>query len=170
MSLPESFATARLRAERLDDSHLTDLERFHRDPAVMAELGGVRGQQETRDYLARNLAHWSRFGFGVWMLAEIGGTEFVGRALLRHIELDGVDEIEIGYALNPDLWGRGLATEIGGSCVALARDALRLRSLIGVTTTSNRASQQVLTKLGMDLEREIVLDGTRCLLHRIHFS
>jgi ribosomal-protein-alanine N-acetyltransferase len=170
MTVPEEFVTTRLRVERLTSGHLSALERFHCDTAVMAELGGVRDEQQTFEYLSRNLRHWQEFGFGVWMLREIEGAEIVGRAILRHLDLEGVDEVEIGFALYSKLWGRGLATEIGEACVAVARRELGIQSLVGITTLHNHASQRVLAKLGLAREREVDVEGTPCLLHRIRWD
>jgi len=170
MSLPESFTTERLRAERLARDHSLALEGLHLDPLVMAELGGIRDREKTADYLARNLLHWSRYGFGVWMLWEIESGEFAGRGLLRHLDLDGADEVELGFALAKRFWGRGLATEIGERCVSMARNELGLGSLVGVTTLTNHASQRALAKLGMKREGEVSFDGTPCLVHRVRLS
>ena len=166
MSLPESFRTARLEAERLAPHHLADLIEFHRDPNIMAELGGIRDEEQTSQYLSRNLDHWAEHGFGVWVLRERGGSEFIGRAILRYLPLQGISEVEIGFALYPQFWGRGLATEVAETCAALAWRDLGAPSLVGVTTPVNRASQRVLLKVGLHYEREIVIEGTRCFLYR----
>ena len=91
--VPESFRTARLEAERLASHHLDDLVALHRDPVVMAELGGVRDEHETSRYLSRNVAHWLKHGFGVWMLREIGSSEVVGRAVQSPVA-DGKEDEE----------------------------------------------------------------------------
>jgi RimJ/RimL family protein N-acetyltransferase len=153
---------------RLAPRHLADLIEFHRDPKIMAGLGGVRDEEQTSQYLSRNLDHWAEHGFGVWMLRERGGSAFIGRAILRYLPLQGISEIEIGFALYPQFWGRGLATEVAQTCAAFAWRDLGAPSLVGVTAPVNRASQRVLIKVGFHYEREIVLEGTRCCLYRAH--
>ena len=74
--------------------------------------------------------------------------------------------MEIGFALYPRFWGRGLATEVAETCAALAWRELGVPSLVGVTTPANRASQRVLLKVGLHYEREILIEGTRCFLYR----
>ena len=170
VALPESFSTDRLRAERLTSRHLPDLLAFHAVPAVMAGLGGVRTEDETAEYLARNLQHWSDHGFGVWILRCGELKEVVGRAVLRHLTLSGVDEVEIGYALYPQYWGQGLATEIAEACLELARQELLLDSLVGVTTRDNIASKRVLLKIGFLHEAEMMMKETPCSLFRIRFA
>lgn len=168
MAFPDSFSTARLEAERLTPAHLPEVQRMHRDPAVMANLGGVRDDAQTAAYFARNLQHWADYGFGLWILREVGGTDPVGRAVLRHLLVEGVDEVEVGYAFYPAFWGRGLATEIAGACLDLGRRELRLATMVAVTRPGNLASQHVLRKAGLVYEREFMHEGVVCSLFRTH--
>ena len=65
MPFPESFATARLRAERLTADHYNDVRAMDGDAAYMALLGGTRTEGETGAYMERNLKHWADYGFGL---------------------------------------------------------------------------------------------------------
>lgn len=163
MSL-DSFSTARLDAERLTLDHWDDLRRMDQDVRFMAELGGVRDAAGTLAYLERNLAHWAAHGFGLWILRERDVGAVIGRAVLRHLDVDGIDEVETGYGFLPDLWGRGLATEIARACVSIGRQQLGLTSVIGITAPTNAASQQVMRKAGLQYERDFVHAG---LLHQL---
>lgn len=168
-SLPvslDSFFTARLDAERLTEGHWDDLRRMDQDEWFMAELGGVRDEAGTRAYLQRNLAHRAARGFGLWMLRERDTGRVIGRAVLRHLDVDGVDEVETGYGFLPDLWGRGLATEIARACVHIGREQLGLASVVGITLPTNAASQQVMRKAGLQYERDIIHAGLPHLLFR----
>jgi RimJ/RimL family protein N-acetyltransferase len=162
----DSFSTARLVAERLTPAHRADLRRMDQDERFMAHLGGVRDEAGTERYLSWNLAHWAEYGFGLWMLREGETGVAIGRAVLRHLEVDGVDEVETGYGFPPEFWGRGLATEIACACVSLGRDRLGLLSVVGITIPSNTGSLRVMLKAGMEYEREIVHDGQLHLLFR----
>ena len=165
MSL-DLFSTARLDAERLRADHWDDLRRMDEDTRFMAELGGVRDAAGTLAYLEANLAHWAAHGFGLWMLRDRDTGAVIGRAVLRHLDVDGIDEVETGYGLLPDLWGRGLATEIARACVSIGRDRLGLASVVGITVPTNTASQQVMRKAGLQYERDIVHVGLPHLLFR----
>ena len=166
MPFPESFATARLRAERLMPHHFTDLLRMHQDAEQMAMLGGVRDETQTAEYLERNLKHWGTYGFGSWILREADGDRLVGRAILRHLFLEGSDEVEVGYSLFPEFWGRGLATEIARACMSFGREVLKLPSIVALTLPANARSQRVLRKVGLEYQREVTHDGTLHMLFR----
>ena len=116
----DSFQTARLTAERLAPGHLENLARLHLDPEVSRYPGGVRLPEATRSWLDAQLAHWVECGFGIWVLRGADGA-FAGRAGLRHIELDGIREIEILCSLAHTYWGRGLATEITAALTEIWR-------------------------------------------------
>lgn len=159
MSFPQSFQTPRLSAGRLLPHHYDDLLRMHADPRQMATLGGIKDEVETRAYLEWNLNHWDDHGFGLWILRERPDGPAIGRAQLRHLDVEGQDEIEVGYSFHPEYWGHGLATEIATACVNLGREQLGLRSIVAITLPDNLASKRVLTKAGLEAAGEVTHAG-----------
>jgi RimJ/RimL family protein N-acetyltransferase len=162
----EHFSTVRLTAERLHEVHLADLVALHLDPEVSRHLGGVRSAEATKTYLAINMAHWDRHGFGLWALRTQTG-ELAGRAGLRHIVVDGADEVEIAYTLTRSLWGQGLASEIAGALTRIGLARLELPSLVGVVSAGNAASCRVLEKSGFARERSTSYRGDDVVVYRI---
>lgn len=162
----DSFTTDRLLAERLTAEHLPHLRLMDRNEPFMAKLGGVRDEAGTIRYLEANLAHWAEYGFGLWMLRERESGTLIGRAVLRHLDIEGTDEVETGYGFLPPYWGRGLATEAARACVQIGRNRLGLRSIIAITLPSNTASQRVLVKAGLAYEREVIHSGLPHALYR----
>ena len=166
MAFPDGFTTERLRAERLVPEHLPALRHIHCDPMLMATLGGVRDEASTAAYLERNLRHWDEYGFGIWVLREPNDGRVAGLGVLRHATVDGADEVEVGYGLYPEFWGRGLATEIASECIRLGRERLGLSSVVGLTLASNLRSQRVLTKVGLTYDRDVIHEGIPQVLFR----
>jgi len=162
----EHFSTDRLTAERLNDSHLADLVALHLDAEVSRYLGGVRSAEVTKSYLEVNMAHWDQHGFGLWVLRTEDGA-FVGRAGIRHLLVDGVDEIEIFYAFRRGAWGLGFASEIATAMTEIGLSHLKLPSLIGVVFVENAASRRVLEKSDYLLERSTVHRGNDVVIYRI---
>jgi RimJ/RimL family protein N-acetyltransferase len=161
----EDFATARLIAEKLDQTHLNDLTQLHLDPEVSLYLGGIRSPELTKTYLDVNLAHWAEHGFGLWVIRTLDGA-FVGRAGLRNVELEGAREIEIAYSLVRAYWGHGLATEITGALTKLWLSQLRSPSLVGLAAVGNTASCRVLEKSGFIFERKAIYHGAKVVVFR----
>ncbi len=164
---PERFATARLLAERLTEEHWTELRAMEVDPRVMATLGGVRTEEQSRAYLDLNLEQWRRHGYGVWVLRTLGPGAYAGRAGLRNVEWDGVEEVELAYALIAELHGRGLATEASRAILGIAFDEVGLEDVIAFTALDNLRSRRVMEKCGLTLEREIFRKGMRQVLYRL---
>jgi RimJ/RimL family protein N-acetyltransferase len=138
---------------------------MHRDPAVMATLGGVRSPAKTRAFLRANLRHWERYGFGLWIFRDRADGRFVGRGGLRHVRLHARPEVEISYALMSPYWGRGFATEIARASVDLGA-RLGAPSLVAFTLPDNHGSRRVMEKVGFRYERDILWGGLPHVLYR----
>lgn len=161
----ERFSTTRLTAERLRECHLADLVALHLDPDVSRYLGGVRSPDETKTYLAINIAHWDRYGFGLWALRTQAG-EFAGRAGIRQVIVDDMEEVEIAYTLKRTLWGQGLASEITTALTRIGLSRLKLPSLVGLVSAENGASRRVLEKSSFALERSTIYRGEAVVVYR----
>lgn len=163
----EEMRTARLILERLRPVHRDDLRRLHGDARVMATLGGVRTAEETARLLAECVQHWEQHGFGLWAVRDKGTGEFAGRGGLKHTFVGGRDEVEVAYALLPQYWGGGLATELAVESVRVGFDVLDRPDLVCFTLTTNRASQRVMHKAGFRYERDVMHAGLPHLLCRL---
>jgi [ribosomal protein S5]-alanine N-acetyltransferase len=154
---------------RSDD--LGNMCQMNRNPQVMATLGGPRTDEETRVLLQANLDHFERHGYGLWILfsKSSGGGEssFVGRGGLRNVFIGGHDEVEIAYALMPEFWNQGLASEIATASVNIAFKDLGLKELVCFTLTTNQASQRVMEKAGFIFERDTVWADLPHVLYRL---
>ncbi|GGI18921.1 acetyltransferase [Bradyrhizobium guangdongense] len=162
----DHFSTDRLTAERLHESHLADLVALHLDPEVSRFLGGVRSAETTKAYVATNMTHWDQHGYGLWAL-RTKDRAFAGRAGIRRILVDGVDETEIAYAFKRDLWGRGLASEIAVALTEIGLSRLDLSSLIGLVFVEHGASRRVLEKSNYLLEKTTIHHGEDVVIYRI---
>jgi [ribosomal protein S5]-alanine N-acetyltransferase len=163
----ETFRTPRLSADRLRADHLDELSRMHRDPVVMATLGGLRSDEETRAFLRRSLEHWHRHGYGLWVLRDERDGRFVGRGGLRHVRVGGADEVEMAYALLAEFWGRGLATEMARAILKVAFEHLGMDQVVSFTLETNQASRRVLEKAGLIFERPLIHADYPHVLYRI---
>ncbi|MDH3206024.1 MAG: GNAT family N-acetyltransferase [Gemmatimonadota bacterium] len=140
----------RVRADAWQEQRLIDA-----DPRVMETLGGLRDPKETQEYMQQQAAHWTRHGFGLWSIHDRSTGDFVGRGGLRYVELDdGELSIEVGYALIPSCWGRGLATEVASEAMEIGDRVLGLDRIIGITLPWNQASRNVLEKVGLTYLRD----------------
>ena len=87
--------------------------------------------------------------FGAWAIVERTRQVPAGTVLLKPLP-DGDGEIEIGWQLHPDSWGKGLATEAAGARLERAF-ADGLDEVWAVTHLENRRSIAVCHRIGLRL-------------------
>jgi RimJ/RimL family protein N-acetyltransferase len=161
--------TARLICERLRSDHAEELSLLLRDPRVARTLfpdGQPPGEPEVIDNLRAKVLHWERYDFGLWLLRDRATGEMVGRGGLQHALLAGHDEIEVGWAMIPERWGQGLATELALAAVEVAFGDLGLEQLVAFTQPDNLASRRVMDKAAFTYERDIAHVGLPHVLYR----
>ena len=157
------ITTARLRGLPLAESDLEDLIPLHRDERVLRPFGASPAtEDETRAFLKRKLDHWNENGFGIWMFRAEDGT-FVGRCGIHRWR----GEVELGYIVRPELWGRGYATEMAFAVAGHAFTALAMGDLVAFTKADNAASRRVMEKVGFRFERDFDEDDERHVLYRL---
>ena len=125
---------------------------IYRDPEVTRYLGGNRTHADlgaSRAWLARLAERNAALpvGLGLWAVTIPDGDRPIGLFVLA--PLDGGPEIEIGYHLGRDWWGRGYATELARGGLRYGFERLGLPRIVGVTFPENVASRRVLTKVGL---------------------
>ena len=163
----ETFETERLIAKKLEISDFQLLHLMNQNLEVMATLGGICDEEETRKRLSWNLNQWSENGFGLLLFFQKGTNEFVGRGGIRKLLVDDAEEIEIAYALMPQAWGKGLATEIAKKLVEVGFKHYKVQSLIAGTQNTNKASRRVIEKAGFFFEKEITQFGRLQVVYRL---
>lgn len=72
---------------------------------------------------------------------------FIGWCSLKYAGKSS--DVEVGYRLRRDAWGRGFATELAIELVRYGFEDVVLHRIIGVTHRDNVASQRVLMKAGL---------------------
>lgn len=146
-----------LRAWRPDD--IEDYARISADPDVMRYLGN--GQPVTRPDAWRAMAmfvgHWTLRGYGLWATEERATGRFIGHIGLWNPE--GWPGLEVGWLLDRDRWGCGLAAEGARAAVDYAFTVLGADHVISIIHPANYRSIRVAEKLGERFEREYHREG-----------
>ena len=168
-----------LRVPRASD--LDALARILADPEVTRFLGSGRPleRSEAEQSLANMIHAFEVDGFGLFAVERRDDGELLGRAGLlpwdpatwtpsTRAELGQRAEIEIGWTLARERWGKGYATEAALAIRDWALGTLRLNRLVSLIQPGNTASIRVAEKLGERLEREIETGGgQRALLYAL---
>ena len=154
---------------------LADLDQLYQSiythPAVVRSLSptGSLSREQTALLLHRRLQHWQQHGFGAWALIHQSDQQLIGHCGLHYFSpaADQAPEIELTYAVKPDYWKQGLATEAALAVLQWGFDILQLSQIAAVTGPSNFASQRVMQKLGMSYQKTIQYNGTAVVYYAI---
>jgi len=147
-----------------------DIRRLHSDPRVMATLsadGKTFTEDQSRAFLDRSATHWKSYGFGLWILHERAGGDFVGYGGIRHADVEGRDQIELAYAIRSECWGKGFATEVSVAALTLGFHVLQLERIVAFTLPHNKASRGVMENCGFTYQRDFVHAGLPHVLYSL---
>jgi RimJ/RimL family protein N-acetyltransferase len=125
------------------------------------------GREQAWTGIAQWLGQWELRGTGQWALEEKATGAFVGRAGMHWPERPGWPGIEIGWALHPDHWGKGYATEAGAAAVDYAFAHHDAGALYSVILPENTASQAVARRIGFTPGEARVLSHLPDMAHVI---
>ena len=114
---------------------------------------GPNSVEETIEYVDQVLADErkvprTRFTFAV---IHIGDDTMIGAGELTIKSFEN-KTAEIGYIINPDYWGRGIATEVAEKLICFGFDKLALHRIYATCAPENISSRKVFEKTGLLFE------------------
>ena len=142
--------TERLRLRLWRDDDLADLERLNSDPRFLRFLtpgGEAYPPGWTADKLARMQRDWEENGWGSWALEQRDSGRFVGRIGFQLHRL-WPDDVELGWGVDPEVWGRGYATEAALAALRQAFEGAGFSRVVSILHPENAPSIRVAEKIG----------------------
>lgn len=130
--------------------------------------GSLLSKEETWKSMSSALGHWHLRGYGIWALEKKADNSLIGHAGL--LNPDGWPGVEVCWALSPDHWGNGYATEAAKETINWAFSNLKNDSLISLIFPKNRASIKVATRIGHKFQKEIQFFNSTVRLYSIDRS
>jgi RimJ/RimL family protein N-acetyltransferase len=147
--------TERMVLRRMKMADVDNLMGIFSDPEAMRYYPATKSREEAEAWVRWTLGSYRDHGFGQWVAILKDSGEFAGQCGLIVQEVEGKQEVEIGYLFLRRFWGRGLATE----AVIAARDygfyTLGYRRLVSNIDLANPASRRVAEKTGFTLEKKV---------------
>jgi ribosomal-protein-alanine N-acetyltransferase len=156
--------THRLRLRPLTLGDLDALAGVYTHPLV-ARWIGHHTREVVEGEIRRHMSYQAERGYSFWAVEDRASGRFLGDCGLEPLEHRG-PEIELGYDLHPDAWGRGIGTEAARAAVDAAFGPLGMERLIAVVRPEHVASQRVLEKTGFTRDGERIAYGIPMLLYR----
>jgi RimJ/RimL family protein N-acetyltransferase len=147
--------TPRLILREMKNEDADDLFQIFSDPEAMKFYPSTRNLVETKTWVYNNIERYARHGFGIWAVQSRIGVEFLGQCGLILQDVDGKQDLEIGYMFLRRHWGQGFATEAASACRDYAFERLDYKRVVSLIDPGNIASRRVAEKVGMKVEKEI---------------
>jgi RimJ/RimL family protein N-acetyltransferase len=116
--------------------------------------------------LSEDAWHWDEHGFGPWAVLERESGVLIGRGGLRYQTVDGEREVELGWVVRSDRWGRGYATEAATAALEWARER-EVTEVVSLIMEDNLASRRVAEKTGFRQAGKTVHAGLDHLVCRL---
>jgi RimJ/RimL family protein N-acetyltransferase len=125
--------------------------RINSDPEVMRHIRVVTSREESNAGIARQLRSQAELGYCFWALERKADGLFLGFCGLRPGVPDTPIErdVEIGWRLGLEYWGRGFAREAAAACLDWAFETLRAPRVVSITVPANTRSWGLMERLGM---------------------
>ncbi len=165
MNHPPLLETPRLRLRLLSHDDFEFYYQLQSDPESMRYIRPPETDpavvKERIDTLVKYAGENPGLGSMVAFWKETG--EPVATAVLRHVDYQPQNELELGYVIAPGFRGRGLATEIAQSIAEYAFERFAVPKVVAVTDPENLPSQKVLLKCGFRPKGRRFIYGSDCL-------
>lgn len=145
------FETDRLILRLLDEKDIDDIFAMRSDPEVMRFIRAPQNRVETVNWLNLVSSRWKSDHIGFCAIVEKQTDKFIGWCGLWRLK--ETSELEIGYAIAKNAWGKGFATEAAQVFLRYAFEQLKPDKIVAVAEPENASSRRVMEKLGMKFVR-----------------
>lgn len=125
--------------------------------AVMQWLGGVCDDAKRQGAQGRLLGYQRDHGHTFWVVERKEDGAVLGFCGLKRCNQEGgpVGEMEVGWRLREDAWGKGYAKEAAIASLDLAFDRFGAGQVIALTVKPNEPSWGLMKRLGMERREDL---------------
>jgi [ribosomal protein S5]-alanine N-acetyltransferase len=166
MAIPLPIETERLILRAFEpESDAEQMLEVYGDPTVMRYIPEdvYRSLAAVRATLERYAREQESRGFSFWAVVERSGGCVIGDAGFGVFEQTG--DVELGYTLRRDRWGRGYAPEAARACLDAGLAHLDVARIVAVVDAENARSSRVAERIGMAVAETVEL---RSRPHRLY--
>jgi len=152
--------TERIRLREFDSTDGELIFRLLNSPGWLKYIGSrsITNIADAVNYIENKLQKsYRETGFGFYLVELKTSGEKAGMCGL--VKREGLDDVDIGFALLPEFENKGYAYESSEAVVKFAKDVLKVHKLAAITLPNNLPSVKLLEKLGMKFEKRINIPG-----------
>ncbi len=148
-----TLRTERLTLRKMSVSDSGDMYDYARRAVVTKYLlwHEHESEQQTYDYLSYVSDAYKRGDYFDWAVTLTDSGKMIGTCGFTSFDFEH-GRVEVGYVLNPNFWGQGIATEAVSAVTEFAFNELNANRVEMHFIEGNNASLRVAEKCGMTLE------------------
>lgn len=161
--------TGRLRLEELNENHFNDMYKLLLNKEVHKYFPKTLNKEESKEFLNWIKRSYKENGFSFWAVIKKEDSCFLGICGLLKQNIDGKEEIEVGYRINNKYWGNGYAPEAAKGCIEYAKEKLKRKSIISLIRPINKSSIRVAEKNGLTYEKDTIFLELPHRVYRVIF-
>jgi [ribosomal protein S5]-alanine N-acetyltransferase len=102
-----------------------------------------------------------------YAVSELATGQIIGMGGLTPWQWEGESLVDITYRLHEKAWGKGLGMELAQGLLSYGFEQLKLPEITATITPDNFPSIKIALRLGMRLDRRILLKGIPTDLYRL---
>jgi len=133
-----------------------DLCGILQDKEVMYAYEHAFTDEEVQNWLTNQLKRYEQSGYGLWAMIDKKTGVFIGQVGLTDQNVEGKQELEIGYLLKREFWKKGYGIEAAKACKEYAFQVLDKDRVTSIIRDTNYASQRVAERVGMKIEKQFI--------------
>lgn len=170
MNYFDTHTTERLYTSPLTLAHIEKWTNFFLSPEAIElfpEDWKTPPEKGASLMINRQLERYKEGSFGLQAIYLKASDEFIGMSgILKHANINGKEELEVGYHFFHDHWGNGYAPEIAQYFMDFAFTNLKTQSIISLIDKRNVNSQRVAFKNGLEIDGETAFFGNEMYIFR----
>lgn len=144
------FETERLFLRKMSEADIDSVFVMRSDADVMRYIREPQKREEALSWIKLVSSRWESEGIGFCSLFLKSTKQFIGWCGLWQLKETG--EIEVGYALLKEFWGKGFAVEASQPVLEYGFTKLNLPKIVACANPENKGSRRVMEKLGMSFD------------------
>lgn len=148
-----TICTERLTLRKMAVSDSADMYDYSRRSVVTKYLLWTEHESESQTYnFLSDVCDWYKRGaYFDWAVTLTDSGKMIGTCGFTSFDFENA-RAEVGYVINPDFWGKGMATEAVSAVIEFAFKEIGANRVEAHFIEGNNASLRVMEKCGMSFE------------------
>lgn len=106
-------------------------------------------KDEVRSWILKSMQSYKRNGFGRYIVERKKDHKIIGDVGFMLNEVNGMNEVDLGYIIHAAFQGKGYGTEAARACLEYGIDELGLERIVSHMPKDQAQSERVAQKIGM---------------------